>query len=241
MRGELLPAAEVDGRKGIFVESHLHNELHFFKGAGEWFASARDEGVRYGQIMAVHRNFVTATNDELDQAPVFMPFAGTEGYHPVAYIPYIVAGAIGRALGLEFPDLLLLMRLFGLVAFAAAVAYAIAVTPVLKWAFVLIALLPVAIYNRSVLSADGAALCSAFVITALCLSAVYKSAAAPVWQRSLWMTLCALSKQPQIVFVLLSSWSIRSRSCAGVGAVLRSSCYQALFCHQYGWSQYLPR
>ena len=202
-RGELLPAAEVDGQKGIFVESHLHNELHFFKGAGEWFASARDEGVRYGQIMAVHRNFVTATNDELDQAPVFMPFAGTEGYHPVAYIPYIIAGAIGRALGLEFPDLLLLMRLFGLVAFTAAVAYAIAITPVLKWAFVLIALLPVAIYNRSVLSADGAALCSALVITALCLSAVYKSVAAPVWQRSLWMTLGALSKQPQIVFVLL--------------------------------------
>ena len=111
-RGELLPAAEIDGQKGIFVDSHLHNELHFFKGAGEWFAAARDEGVRYGQIMAVHRNFVTATNDELDEAPVFMPFAGTEGYHPVAYIPYIIAGAIGRALGLEFPDLLLLMRLF---------------------------------------------------------------------------------------------------------------------------------
>ena len=33
-RGELLPAAEIDGQKGIFVESHLHNELHFFKGAG---------------------------------------------------------------------------------------------------------------------------------------------------------------------------------------------------------------
>ena len=70
--------------------------------------------------------------------------------------------------------MLFLMRLFGLVAFTAAAAYAIGVTPVLKWAFVLIALLPVAIYNRSVLSADGAALCSALVITALCLSAVWK-------------------------------------------------------------------
>jgi uncharacterized membrane protein len=68
---------------------------------------------------------------------------------------------------------------------------------------VLIALLPVAIYNRSVLSADGAALCSVLVVTALSLSAMQKSAAAPVRQRSLWMTLCALSKQAQIVFVLL--------------------------------------
>jgi hypothetical protein len=49
-----------------------------------------------------------------------MPFAGTEGYYPVAYIPYIVAGAIGRPLGLELPGMQLLMRLFGLVAFTAA-------------------------------------------------------------------------------------------------------------------------
>jgi hypothetical protein len=200
--GELLPTAEVDGRKGIFVRRELADQLRFFKNAGEWFAKDREEGVRYGQIMALYRDLGRTNDDELDQAPVFMPFAGTEGYNPVAYIPYIVAGVIARPFGLEFPDILLLMRLFGLVTFTAAAAYAIAVTPVLKWAFVLIALLPVAIYNRSVLSADGAALCSALVITALSLSALWKSAA-PVWQRSLWMTLCALSKQPQIVFVLL--------------------------------------
>ena len=51
------------------------------------------------------------------------------------------------------------------------------------------------------LSADGAALTYALVITALCFSAVQRYGR--VWERSLWMTLCALSKQPQIVFVLL--------------------------------------
>ena len=119
--------------------------------------------------MALYRGSAGIIDDEPDQAAIFAPFAGTEGYHPVAYIPYIAAAAIGRLLGLDFPDLLLLMRLFGLAAFTAAAAYAVAVTPVLKWAFVLIAMLPVSLYNRSVLSADGAALCSAMVITALCL------------------------------------------------------------------------
>jgi uncharacterized membrane protein len=95
------------------------------------------------------------------------------------------------------------MRIFGVIAFTAAAASAIAVTPVLKWAFVLIGLLPVAIYNRSVLSADGGALCCALVVTALSLTAMWKVAPAGVWQRSVWMTLCALSKQPQIVFVTL--------------------------------------
>src|SRR5260370_5147842 len=65
----------------------------------------------------------------------------------------------------------------------------------------LIAMLPVSLYNRSGLSADGAALTYALVITALCFSAVQRYGR--VWERSLWMTLCTLSKQPQIVFVLL--------------------------------------
>jgi uncharacterized membrane protein len=130
-----------------------------------------------------------------------MPFAGTEGYNPVAYAPYVLAAAIGDLLGLDFPNMLLLMRFLGLITFTAITAYAIKATPTLKWAFVLIAMLPVSLYNRSVLSADGAALAYALVITALCLDAVQRSGR--VWERSLWMTLCALSKQPQIVFVLL--------------------------------------
>jgi uncharacterized membrane protein len=82
-------------------------------------------------------------------------------------------------------------------------AYAIAVTPAMKWAFMLIAMLPVSLYNRTVLSADGAALSYTLAITALCFSAARKPAAGKVWERSLWMTLCTLSKQPQLVFVLL--------------------------------------
>src|SRR5262249_56748731 len=88
-----------------------------------------------------------------------------------------------------------------LIAFTVVAAYAIQLTPALKWAFMFIAMLPVSIYNRSVLSADGAALTYALVITALCFSAVQRYGR--VWERSLWMTLCGLSKQPQIVFVLL--------------------------------------
>jgi uncharacterized membrane protein len=203
-RGELLPVSEIKAHKGIFVSPELYNQLYFFKTAGEVFARAREEeGVRYGQIMADYSKLVDTHGDETDQASMFASFAGTEGYNPVAYIPYIAAAAIGRLLRLDFPGMLLLMRFFGLVAFTAVAAYAIAVTPVLKWAFLLIAMLPVSLYNRTVLSADGAALSYALAITALCFSAARKSAAGKAWERSLWMTLCVLSKQPQIVFVLL--------------------------------------
>jgi hypothetical protein len=202
-RGELLPAAEVDGRKGIFVERELYHQLSFFRDAGEWFATGRERGVRYGQIMALYRNFSVTLDDELDQPSVFAPFAGTEGYTPVVYAPYIAGATIGRLLRLDLPEMLLLMRLLGLAAFTAVAAYAIAVTPIMKWPFVLIALLPVSLYNRSVLSADGAALSAALAITAVCLKQAWDLGAGRAWERSLWMTLCTLSKQPQIVFMML--------------------------------------
>ena len=201
-RGEILPTKEINGRKGILVEPRLYSELQFFRTAGEVFA--REDGLHYPQLVAGYRNPTSSSiADEPDEAPIFAPFAGTEGYNPVAYIPYIAAAAIGRLFKLDFPDMLFLMRWFGLVTFTAIAAYSIAVIPALKWAFVLIALLPVSLYNRSVLSADGAALSTALVITALCLRAAGGTTAGRVWERSLWMTLCALSKQPQIVFLLL--------------------------------------
>ena len=202
-RGELLAAAEVDGRKGIFVERELYHQLSFFRDAGELFATNRERGVRYGQIMALYRDFSITVDDELDRPTVFAPFAGAGGYSPVVYAPYIIGAAIGRLLELDLPKMLLLMRLLGLAAFTAVAAYAIAVTPILKWPFVLIALLPVSLYNRSVLSADGAAFSAALAITAVCLKHAWDPGAGRAWERSLWMTLCALSKQPQIAFIIL--------------------------------------
>jgi predicted membrane protein DUF2142 len=198
--GALLPAAEVDGRKGLFIERELYTQVSFFKNAGERFAQNREEGLRYGELMKEYPQ-LGGTLDQEEQPAKFMPFAGTEGYNPVVYAPYILAAAIGNLLKLDFPNMLLLMRVLGLITFTAAAGYAIKLTPTLKWAFVLIAMLPVSIYNRSVLSADGAALAYALVVAALCFSALQRDGR--VWERSLWMTLCALSKQPQIVFVLL--------------------------------------
>src|SRR5215211_1166808 len=213
-RGELLPPAEVRGRKGIFVERELYDQLHFFAYAGEWFATAREKDVRYGQVMALYRELGGRMDDDSDQPAIFAPFAGTEGYTPIAYLPYIPAAVIGRSLRLEVPDVVLLMRLFGLAVFTAVTAYAIRASPVLKWAFVLIAMPPASLFNRSVLSADGAALCSALVVTAFCLRSVHSVSAGRVWERSVWMTLCALSKQPQIVFVLLELMALRFKELA---------------------------
>src|SRR5256714_1256864 len=149
-RGELLPVTEINGRKGIFVERALYERLHFFKDSGEWFSTSlqqhkgkwfgrsRDEGVRYGQIMAEYHDVIGARDDEAAQTPVFAPFAGTEGYSPVAYAPYILAAAIGRLLSLDLPELLFLMRFLGLVVFTAVETPPPPRTPARPLSFVII-------------------------------------------------------------------------------------------------------
>ena len=50
-------------------------------------ATTREVGVRYGEIIALYRDFTVTIDDEPDHGAIFAPFAGTEGYTPVAYAP----------------------------------------------------------------------------------------------------------------------------------------------------------
>ena len=122
---------------------------------------------------------------------------------PVAYAPHIAAGVVAQTFGLDFATTLYLMRFAGLAAFTAIAAYAVAMTPHLKWAFLLIAMLPAALYGRSVIGADGAVNSLSLLVAALSLRAASGLLPDRPLERALWMTLCVLSKPPQIVFILL--------------------------------------
>jgi Predicted membrane protein (DUF2142) len=94
------------------------------------------------------------------------------------------------------------MRATGLVILTAVMTAAIALVPHLRWAFLLIALLPSALFSRAMLSADGSSLAYTMLVVALCLRGAYRLREGGPWVRSLCMALCVLGKPPQIVFVL---------------------------------------
>src|SRR3546814_13493765 len=88
--------------------------------------------------------------------PVFIPYEGTEGYTPAPYLPYVAAAFVARLADLDFVATMYLMRLAGLAAMTAVMAYAVAATPTLKWAFLFIAMLPTALFARSVIKIGSA-------------------------------------------------------------------------------------
>jgi uncharacterized membrane protein len=199
--GDLVPSVrDEQGRKGIFVPAPLYDDLSFFERARYQLWS---QGSRYRAVADEYMRLnATGTPDDERQGD-FMLYQGSEAYSPAPYLAYIVAAGIGRAAGLDFLGLFYLMRVVGFVAMTAVAAYAIAIVPHLKWTFLLIAMMPSALYGRTVIGADGAALSFTLVVTALWLRSAARPGREGVWERTAFMTLCVLSKPPQVAWLAL--------------------------------------
>jgi len=200
-QGEIVPSlSDARGRKGIFLPARLYDDYEFFETVRYRFSTP---DFNYRQVFA---DFLRRQRGPADRPPVFVLYGGSEGYSPIAYVPYVAGALLGRLAGLDFVPMLLLMRLVGLIATTALAAWAIAIVPRFKWTFLFIAMLPIAQFERSIVCADGAAMGLALLVTALCLRAACGSAAPagdPPWQRAVWMALCVLIKPSQIVFIML--------------------------------------
>jgi predicted membrane protein DUF2142 len=208
-QGDLVPhLRDGQGRKGLYLPSRIDREVKFFE--SKRFAY-RMPGFTYWSVFAAHAQEPPAPSADED-LPVFVLYGGAEGYSPVPYLPYAAAIVIGRAAHLDFLTMLYLARVFGLLAVTALTALAIALVPRLKWAFLLIALLPASFYSRAVISADGPSLACAMMAVALMLRAVLSPAADRPWQQSLWLALGALSKPPQLALVLLEAMQRPARA-----------------------------
>jgi len=198
-RGEVIPSlTDEKGRRGILLPAGLNADYQFFEALRYRFRSG---DFRYRQVFA---EYARRTHESNAAAPTFVLYAGSEAYSPLAYLPYVPAAVIARFLGLDFVPMLWLMRLAGLAAMTAVVAYAIALVPYLKWTFLCIAMLPIALYERVVVSPDGAALGFAMVVTALCLRAAEPGEGGAA-RRALWMTLCVVVKPSQVPFILMET------------------------------------
>ena len=201
-QGDVIPSMRnAAGHKGILLPLSFHRDFSVFD---SWQSTDRGDRFSYRRVFEAYRL------DESEPIPpasqgerIFVPYAGSEGYSPAAYVPQAAAAALARAADLGFLPTFYLMRIAGFAAMSAVVAYAIALTPALRWAFVAIAMLPSSIYGRAVINADAAAFAYGLLIVAMFLRAASGAAGPGSWSRSGWMVLCALSKPPNLAFALL--------------------------------------
>jgi uncharacterized membrane protein len=200
-QGDLLPSVQdAAHRKGIFLPGPFYRDFALFE---RWQTSDRGEEFSYRRVFAEY--WAQPEVSEEESKPVFVPYAGSEGYSPAAYLPHAAMAWLARAAGLGFLATFYLMRLAGLAAMTAVVAYAIARTPApsLSWTFLAIAMLPSALNGRAVINADAAAFAYSLVLVGLFLRSSIGLAGAAPPTRAVWTLLCVLSKPPNIAFALL--------------------------------------
>ena len=88
-------------------------------------------------------------------------------YAPTNYIPQSIMVFLGKLFGLSPVLLTYLARIGGLVVWLLMVYFAIKITPIGKWAFFVVAILPVSMFQAAVVSADTLSFALLFVFLAL--------------------------------------------------------------------------
>lgn len=86
---------------------------------------------------------------------LFVKFANTALYSPIPYLPQAIGIALGKAFYLSPIILMYLGRLTNLLISVYVTFVAIKITPAFKWVFFLLALTPMATFQRSSLSPDS--------------------------------------------------------------------------------------
>jgi len=207
--GDIVPSLrDAQGRKGVLLSARLYAGFQYFEGVRIKEKDTAWPG--YGPEFQTYfsRSAVPAA---LGTGPTFVAYAGSEGYSPVAYVAHIVAAFAARALDLDFLATFYLMRFAGLAAMTALIGFAISLVPQIAWPLAALAMLPAALYGRSVINADGSALAAAMVVSALWLRGMLFPRMHSLGRQSFWMMLNALTKPPNLAFVLLELTSNQPR------------------------------
>jgi uncharacterized membrane protein len=139
-----------------------------------------------------------------DQPQEFICMGFAALYSPVVYIPQAVGIAIGKACGLSPLGMMYIGRIMNLFFWVSVSFIAIRITPVFKWVFVLISLLPMNVFLASSLSADAPADGIASLLFAFVLLAISRKETLP-WSHMLAMTLlCILLSFIKLPYVPLT-------------------------------------
>jgi uncharacterized membrane protein len=204
-QGDLVPSLrDGENRKGTLLPPRLYAGFNFFENVR---IIEKEAGFSYRGVFEAYLGYPRSS---VAPSVAFVPYAGSEGYSPIAYLPQAAAALLARALDLTFLPTLYLMRFAGLLVLTGVIACAIAIVPGFGWPLVAIAMLPAALYGRSVINADGSALAAALMVTALWLRGAITPQRTASWQ-SLWMVLNALTKAPNVTFVLLELRLLKDR------------------------------
>ncbi len=119
----------------------------------------------------IHEQFSVPFNED---DKVFVDFPNTALYSPVSYIPQSLSIFVLKKLNISSLMIFYGARIFTLLIWILCIWLAIKITPIYKWLFVLLALLPMSVFTNMSLSADVVTNIFAFLLIAYFLKVAFQ-------------------------------------------------------------------
>lgn len=166
--GQLLPEVLRDAQGNTAIGGFVPTDLvTLFRQTHVWREGRVYDPSQKVQSLYADSDAVAATSPKTPE--VAADFRNTAIYSPLAYLPAMPAFWIGKLLSLSYFSTVILARVLDLLFVAAAVFLSIRIAPVAKWAFFVVALLPVFVGQAASLSADPTVLAFCLVFIAAVL------------------------------------------------------------------------
>ena len=198
--GQVIPKV-LNHYAGLFVPESTHNlELYFL-------TTVRDNHEKIGIDNITNQLYqpLNVNNKFFDN---IVSTGAIITYSPVPYLASSFAIALGEILNFSPIILMYLGRLANLFIYLFIIYIAIRVTPIHKWVFLMLALMPVALFQGSSLSADSFTIAISFLVIAIFLKYSFDDNKKEININAVGilfglMLMLVLSKQPYLFLIFL--------------------------------------
>lgn len=196
--GHILPE-KVGNMSGVYIPESV--QFTASEISREWFTfiKDRDDKLNFLPLLDIQFNSQNRIFEDISRIAVIT-------YSPIPYIVSAFAITLGKLLNLSPLVLIYIGRLANLLIWVFLTYQAIRITPVHKWIFFMIALIPMTIFEAASLSADSLILGLSFLIIAVFFKFAFDNVKTKINKKDIYvlsilLLLLALSKQ--IYFILL--------------------------------------
>ena len=196
--GHVLPE-KVGNMSGVYVPESV--QLTASGISEEWFSfiKDRDDKINLSPLLNIPFNSQNRVFEDISRIAVIT-------YPPVPYIISAFAITLGKILNLSPLMLVYIGRLANLLVWIFLTYLAIKITPIQKWSFFMVALIPMALFEAASLSADSLILGLSFIVIAIFFKFAFDENKKKINKKEiyiLFILILLLSLSKQIYFVLL--------------------------------------
>ncbi len=205
----ITPPFMVPDEPAHFYRSYQVSELNIFRLKGDFPKSLTElsaicDRMQFSTHEKTSRKEILTLGNTLTNPSVRRSMATPD--YTLPYLPQAIGIAMGRIFGLAPLWLFYLGRLFNLLASIALLFMAVRVTPVFKWVFFLLGVMPMTLYQVASMSYDAVTIGLAFLLLATILKHAFGEAkrisTGEIVTLFLLTVLLAAAKQPYVVIVL---------------------------------------